>query len=132
MIRLSKRADYGLIAVRHLGLLTDGTCRSAREIAEEYSIPPALMAKLLQRLARVGLIASLHGTKGGYQLARPISQITVRDVIEAIEGPVVLLECLDERKGECPQLCTCPVERPLRVVQDRIAEVLGNTMMSEL
>ena len=132
MIRLSKRADYGLIAVRRLGLLTDGTCRSAREIAEEYSIPPALMAKLLQRLARVGLIASLHGTKGGYQLARPISQITVRDVIEAIEGPVALLECLDERKGECPQLCTCPVERPLRVVQDRIAEVLGNTMMSEL
>ncbi len=132
MIRLSKRVDYGLIAVRRLGLLTEGTCRSAREIAEEYSIPPALMAKLLQRLARVGLIASLHGTKGGYQLARPISQITVRDVIEAIEGPVVLLECLDERKGECPQLCTCPVERPLRVVQDRIAEVLGNTMMSEL
>jgi Rrf2 family protein len=132
LIRLSKRADYGLIAVRRLGLLTDGTCRSAREIAEEYSIPPALMAKLLQRLARVGLIASLHGTKGGYQLARPTSQITVRDVIEAIEGPVALLECLDERKGECPQLCTCPVERPLRVVQDRIAEVLGNTMMSEL
>ncbi len=132
MIRLSKRVDYGLIAVRRLGLLTDGTCRSSREIAEEYSIPPALMAKLLQRLARVGLIASLHGTKGGYQLARPVSQITVRDVIEAIEGPVVLIECLDERKGECPQLCTCPVERPLRVVQDRIAEVLGNTMMSEL
>lgn len=132
MIRLSKRADYGLIAMRHLGRLTDGTCRSAREIAAEYSIPPALLAKLLQRLARVGLVASLHGTKGGYQLSRPASQIPVREVIEAIEGPVALVECQDDRKGECPQLCTCPVERPLRVVQDRIAEVLGSTMVSEL
>lgn len=132
MIRLSKRADYGLIAVRHLGRLTDGTCRSAREIAAEYSIPPALMAKLLQRLARVGLVDSLHGTKGGYQLARPASQIAVRDVIEAIEGPVALVECQDGRKGECPQLCTCPIERPLQLVQQRIAEILGSTMVSEL
>jgi Rrf2 family protein len=132
VIRLSKRADYGLIAMRHLGQLTDGKCRSAREIASEYSIPPALMAKLLQRLARVGLVASLHGTKGGYQLSRPASQIAVRDVIEAIEGPVALVECQADHKRECPQLCTCPVERPLRVVQDRIAEVLGSTMVSEL
>jgi Rrf2 family protein len=132
LIRLSKRADYGLIAIRHLGLLPGGSCRSAREIAEEYHIPPALMAKLLQRLARVGLVASLHGTKGGYQLARPASQIAVRDVIEAIEGPVALVECLDQRKGDCPQHCSCPVQRPLVAVQDRIAEVLGSTMVSDL
>ena len=132
MIRLSKRTDYGLMAIRHLGLLPGGSCRSAREIASEYRIPPALMAKLLQRLARKGLVASHHGTKGGYQLARSSSTIAIRDVIEAIEGPVALVECLDARKGECPQFCSCPVQRPLQAVHSRIAAVLEQTMVSDL
>ena len=132
LIRLSKRTDYGLMAIRHLGRLPGGVCQSAREIAAEYRIPPAMMAKLLQRLARVGLLASQHGTKGGYHLARPASRIAISEVIEAIEGPVMLLECLDERKGECPQFCTCPVQRPLLALQARIAEVLGRTMVSDL
>jgi Rrf2 family protein len=132
MIRLSKRTDYGLMALRHLALLPAGAYLSAREIAREHRIPQALMAKLLQRLARRGLVASHHGTKGGYRIARPPSTISLREIIEAIEGPMAVVECLDPCKPECGQDATCTVKAPLHQVQRRIVEMLGRTTVSDL
>ena len=132
MIRLSKRSDYGLIAIRHLGQLPDGASMSSREIAAVCRIPPALMAKLLQRLAREGLVASYQGTKGGYQIARRPSEISLKDVIEAIEGPVAVTECLDTREKQCAHDCDCTVQRPLLILQERIVEVLGQTTVGDL
>ncbi|MFQ5877801.1 MAG: RrF2 family transcriptional regulator [Acidobacteriota bacterium] len=132
MIRLSKRTDYGLIAIRRLSSMPGGAFLSAREIAAEYRIPPALMAKLLQRLARRGLVASHHGTKGGYQIARPVAEISLWEVIEAIEGPICLIECQDPDKGHCPQGSTCTVQRPLLQVQRKIARVLEGTTLGDL
>jgi Rrf2 family protein len=132
VIRLSKRTDYGLMAIRHLGLLPVGACLSAREIAHEYRIPPALMAKLLQRLARKGLVSSQHGTKGGYQIARRPREISLREVIEAIEGPVALVECLDPCKGDCPQDETCTVKQPLLAIQRKISAILGRMTLGDL
>jgi Rrf2 family protein len=132
MFRLSKRTDYGLMAIRCLALLPRGTCRSARDIAVEHRIPPALMAKLLQRMARQGLVASHHGTKGGYQIARPPASISLRDVIEAIEGPTAIMECLSPCGPGCAQDGTCTVKGPLHQVQRRIVEVLARTRVSDL
>ena len=70
MLRLSKKADYALMAMKHLALRGDRGSSSAREIAEQYDIPIELMAKVLQRLVRRGLLVSQQGTRGGYQLAR--------------------------------------------------------------
>ena len=83
MLRLSKKADYALIAMKHLALHGDGSS-SAREIAGLYDIPIELLAKVLQRLVRRGLLASQQGTRGGYQLARMPRQISVADVIQAM------------------------------------------------
>lgn len=132
MLRLSKRTDYGLMAMRHLALLPRGACGSAREIARAHGIPPALMAKLLQRLARRGLVASRHGTKGGYRMARPAAFISLREVIEAIEGPMAVVECLDPCRGRCDQDGRCTVKAPLHLVQRRIADLLARTWVSEL
>ena len=93
MLRLSKKADYALMAMKHLALRGDRGSSSAREIAEQYDIPIELMAKVLQRLVRRGLLASQQGTRGGYQLARPPAQISVADVIQAIDGPVTVTAC---------------------------------------
>ena len=71
MLRLSKKADYALMAMKHLAIRPDAASASAREIAEQYDIPIELMAKVLQRLARRGLLTSHQGTRGGYRLARP-------------------------------------------------------------
>src|SRR5438874_616707 len=134
MLRLSKKADYALMAMKHLAVRDDrGTqgSSSAREIAEQYDIPLELMAKVLQRLVRRGLLVSHQGTHGGYQLARGPAQITVADVIQAIEGPVTVTACSTE-EGQCEQFSKCNVRDPLWRVRERILAALGECTIAEL
>jgi Rrf2 family protein len=132
MIRLSKQADYGFLAMRHLCLSPEGQFWSAREIADRFGIPPALMAKLLQRLARKGLLFSHHGKRGGYQIARPASKITLWEVIEAIEGPPRLEGCVHTSGDGCPRPDACSGQRPLAAMHRKITEWLGSTTLSDL
>src|SRR5919205_471380 len=121
MLRLSKKSDYALMAMKHLALRGDrgaNASSSAREIAELYDIPIELLAKVLQRLVRGGLLASQQGTRGGYQLARRPTLISVADVIQAIDGPVAVFPLDFETKdnpggGEAPPPMTpaCPATR---------------------
>jgi len=134
MLRLSKKADYALIAMKHLALRGDRGVpgsSSAREIAEQYDIPIELMAKVLQRLVRGGLLASTQGTRGGYQLARVPSTISVADVIQAIDGPVTVTACSTE-EGNCEQFAKCNVRDPLWRVRERILTALGECTIAEL
>src|ERR1043165_82406 len=119
MLRLSKKADYALIAMKHLALRGDRGSSSAREIAALYNIPIELMAKVLQRLVRRGLLASHQGTRGGYQLARRPSLISVSAVLQAIEGPVTVPAC-STAAGQCEQFAKCSVRDPLWRVRERI------------
>ncbi len=131
MLRLSKKADYALIAMKHLALRRDRGSSSAREIAGLYDIPIELMAKVLQRLVRRGLLVSQQGTRGGYQLARAPIQITVADVIQAIEGPVTVTACTTD-EGQCEQFSKCNVRDPLYRVRERILAALGECTIAEL
>src|ERR1044071_6326201 len=103
MLRLSKKADYALMAMKHLALRGDRGSSSDREIASMYDIPIELLAKVLQRLVRRGLLASQQGTRGGYQLARMPALISVADVIQAIDGPVAVTACSSLDDGACEQ-----------------------------
>ena len=131
MLRLSKKADYALIALKDLASRPEGTSASAREIAERFAIPVELMAKVLQRLAKRGLLASHQGTRGGYHLGRPSTEMTVADVIQAIDGPVMVTACStsDER---CGQYSTCNVRDPLWRIKDRIVQALAACTIAEL
>src|SRR5438046_6773957 len=131
MLRLSKKADYALIAMKHLALRGDHSSSSAREIAEQYNIPIELMAKVLQRLVRRGLLASHQGTHGGYQLARVPGQISVADVIQAIDGPVTVTACSTE-DGPCEQFSKCNVRDPLFNVRERLLTALVECTRGEL
>ena len=131
MLRLSKKADYALIAMKHLALRGDRGSSSAREIAGMYDIPIELMAKVLQRLVQRGLLASHQGTRGGYQLARTPAQITVAAVIQAIEGPVTVTACSTE-EGQCEQFSKCNVRDPLYRVRERILAALAECSIAEL
>jgi Rrf2 family protein len=131
MLRLSKKADYALMAMKHLAVRGDHGSSSAREIAEAYSIPIELMAKVLQRLVRGGLLLSHQGTRGGYQLARRPAQISVADVIQAIEGPVTVTACSTD-EGQCEQFSKCNVRDPLWRVRERILAALGECTIAEL
>ena len=129
MLRLSKKADYALIAMAHLALNAGSV--SAREIAENYEIPTELMAKVLQRLARRGLLASQQGARGGYSLARTATGISVADVIQAIDGPVSVTAC-SAHADRCGQFAKCNVRDPLWRISDIIVSALSKTTVSEL
>jgi len=129
MFSLSKKADYGLIALKHLARHTDESV-SAREIATEYRIPAELLAKILQRLARKGLVVSQQGTHGGYVLARDPSKISIVDVVEALDGPIGITPC--ERGSTCEQIDRCSVKDPLMAVRAKMVRILSDTSIYEL
>jgi Rrf2 family protein len=131
MLRLSKKADYALIAMKHLALHAGAPSTSAREIAEQYDIPIELLAKVLQRLVRTGLLASTQGTRGGYTLSRPPKSISVADVIQAIDGPFTVTACSTE-KHDCEQYSKCSVRDPLWQIRERIVATLGTVTLSEM
>ena len=132
MLRLSKKADYALIAMKHLALSRDGAVSvSAREIAEQYDIPIELMAKVLQRLARRGLLTSHQGTRGGYRLGRASSAISVADIIQAIDGPLTVTACSTE-SDSCGQYAKCSVRDPLWRIKDRIIAALATCSLHEI
>lgn len=131
MLRLSKRSDYALIAMRHLATPTDKGASSARELAERFDIPVELLAKVLQKLARAKLLESHQGIRGGYVLARPADQISVADIIVAIDGPLTVTACSDEDHS-CDQYAKCNVRDPLWRLKDRIVGALASCTLAEL
>jgi Rrf2 family protein len=131
MFKLSKKADYGLIAVKHLALHRHQHACSANEIAEEYGISATLMAKVLQKLAHHSLVAAKHGSSGGYQLAKEPGQISALDVISAIDGPVLITSCVTSH-GNCDATEKCSVREPLRRVNESILNVLSTVTISQM
>ena len=131
MLRLSKKADYGLLAMRHLAARVDRETTSARELAETYDIPAELLAKVLQKLVRSRLLESHQGIRGGYGLARPAGAISVADVIQAIDGPLTVTAC-SELDHSCDQFAKCNVRDPLWRVRERILSALGECTIAEL
>jgi Rrf2 family protein len=130
MLRFTKRADYGLMAIHYIALNDGVGAVSAKRIAEEFSIPPELMAKILQRLAKQRLIVSSNGPKGGYVLARRPTEITVGQVIRALEGPINIGSCLED--ADCPQMEKCNLRRPVHKIQAAISQVLDTMSLAEL
>jgi Rrf2 family protein len=131
MLKLTKKADYALMAMKHLAENTDRGARSAKDMADAYGIPPEALAKILQRLAKAGLLHSQHGTNGGYTLARAAHTISAFEVIQAIDGPLFITSCVTVR-GECGQSNRCNIREPLRKVNESIEAVLKRIKVSHM
>lgn len=130
MLKLTKKADYGLIALQHLAL-SPGETASTKDIAEAYHLPIPLLAKVLQKLTRAKILKSEAGTNGGYKLARPANRITSLEVVRAIDGPVILTHCFTEH-GTCDQSDNCTVREPLRRVHEAILDLLNRFTIDDL
>ncbi len=130
MLRFTKRADYGLMAINYIVIHGEDGAVSAKRIAEEFSIPSELLAKILQRLAKKGLIASHNGPKGGYLLACSPEEITVGQVVRALEGPINIVSCLEDL--DCPQFQRCNLRRPVQKIQASIIYLLDTMTLAEL
>ena len=129
MFQLSKKADYGLIALKHLAQHSEDSV-SSREIAVRYRIPAELLAKVLQKLARKGLLVSQQGMNGGYVLAKDPASISIVDVLEALDGPISITPC--ERGDDCRQMQVCSVRDPLLKIKAKVVRVLEDTSIYEL
>ena len=119
------------MAMKHLAVKTDVVSVSAREIAEEYDIPIELLAKVMQRLVRRGLLTSLQGTRGGYRLSKSSSAITIAAIIEAIDGPLTVTACSTE-DDQCGQFAKCNIRDPLWRIKDRIVAALEASTLAEI
>src|SRR6184192_486345 len=131
MLKLTKKADYGLMAMKHLAEHGHGAVCSAKDVADSYHIPQEALAKILQRLVKAGLLHSQHGTNGGYTLARAAGKITAFEVIRAIDGPLFITSCVTVR-GECDQSDRCNIREPLRKVNESIEAVLKRIKISHM
>jgi Rrf2 family protein len=131
MLRLTKKADYGLMALKYLAEQVENGAQSAKDIAEAYHIPPQLLAKILQTLAKAGLLVSHAGTHGGYALARNSKDISAFEVIRAIDGPLFITSCITIH-GTCDLAGHCTIKEPLRKVNDSITELLSGIRIADL
>jgi Rrf2 family protein len=131
LMQIPRRVDYGLRAVIYLSAQERDRCCSITEIAREQGIPKKFLEKIIQDLSRKGLIKSKRGACGGYALARRPDEISFRDVIEALEGPIAVNACLDEARS-CAQLPRCGMAGVWEEVQRKIVEVFASTTLADV
>ena len=132
MLRLSKKTDYALIALSYMAAPGQRSVVSAREMSERHDLPLELLAKVLQRLVQKRLLTSVQGINGGYRLARPATQMSVAQVVEAIDGPLMLTACADASDDPCTQYSKCNIRDPLHRIRERIARALMACSVAEL
>jgi Rrf2 family protein len=131
MLRLSKKSDYALLAMRDLAAHADRSAMSMRELAASNHVSPDLLSKVLQQLVRAGLLESQQGIRGGYALARDAATISVAEVIQAIDGPLTVTACSVE-DDSCDQYDTCNIRDPLWRIKDRIVSALESSSVAGL
>jgi Rrf2 family protein len=131
MLRLTRKADYGLLAVKYLAENRGSVSSSAKDISEAYHIPLQLLAKILQRLTKVGLLRSHAGMNGGYELSKDPKEITAFEVIHAIDGPLFITSCITV-SGSCDLNAICTIKEPLHRVNESISDLLRSLRISDL
>ncbi len=130
-MKITRGTDYGIRGILYLAMQPNGKVSLLHEIAESQDIPETYLAKLFQDLTKAGLVRSHRGAKGGFCLAKPASEITLRHVIEALQGPISLNKCLDIRE-ECSRVEDCAVYVVLRKAQEQLLSTLDVATLEKL
>jgi Rrf2 family protein len=130
-LQLTRGGEYALRAMTYLACVPDGQVASLRDICHAQDIPETFLAKILQSLAHAGLAVSHRGAHGGFALARPATEISMRDVVEAVDGPIALNPCV-----LCPEECVrseaCQVHKAWEQAQEQLMGVLGGVKLDTL
>ncbi len=131
MMELTRKGEYAIRGILYLASQPRGKVVLVSEIAESAEVPRSFLSKIFQSFAKTGLVSSYRGAGGGFVLARPASQITLREVVEAVEGPIVPNRCLIG-KGTCLRDDTCSVHPVWRRVQNEVVSILDGITIEEL
>jgi len=131
MIRITKTTDYGIVLLTHMA--EDPERRfNAPDLASEAQLPLPMVSKILKLLARDGLLDSHRGVTGGYALSRRPREITVSEIIAALEGPIAITECIDDGPGECAQEAVCPLRSNWQLINAAIRGALDSLRLSDM
>ena len=128
MLRFTKQVDYGLMAMQYIAEHKGDAPVGVKRIADEFGIPVELLAKVLQHLAKGGLVVAQSGPRGGYRLTLPV---TVGQVIRVLEGPLAIVSCMANH-DDCGQASRCTLRNPVRKLQAAITDLLDTTTLAEL
>jgi Rrf2 family transcriptional regulator, iron-sulfur cluster assembly transcription factor len=130
-MQLTREGDYGIRSVLYLARQPYKKISFVTEISEQYKIPRSFLAKILQKLVKAKVVRSYRGVKGGFSLARQARDISVLDVLEAIEGKMAMNLCLSDKK-KCDFSRNCPIHSVWANVQSKVVEVLKKSNFEEL
>ncbi len=130
----TSKEEYGLRAVMHLAMHESSWPVQAREIASAESIPEQFLEQVLAALRRAGVVRSIRGASGGYELARPARSITAGDIVRALSGPIAPIPCVDDpdASGRCEKVEHCVVVSLWQRVQSAITQVLDGTTIQDM
>ena len=129
MLKLTRKLEYALIALRHMQDKRD-TFISAKEIADMYLIPQELLAKTLQQMAKLNYIKAAQGPKGGYRIRKGLTEISLTKFIEDIEGPIGLVDC--SISSDCIQLNKCNIRMPINKINDNIRSIFNDIPITDI
>ena len=132
MIRITKLTDYGIVLLAHIAVDPEYRTHNVRDLALEAHLPMPTVSKLLKLLTRNGLLVSLRGAKGGYKLSRTPDEITVAQVIAAIDGPIAITDCSSSNTVKCELERLCPVRTNWQRINGAIRDSLENVTLADM
>lgn len=131
MLRISRQTDYGVFLMTIFGREETGKLISARDLVARTQLPLPMVSKILKGLARNGILESHRGVHGGYFLTRHPSELSVAEIIEAIDGPIAITECVDEETG-CRFKSVCPMHSNWSRINSAIATALEDVSLEQM
>jgi Rrf2 family protein len=121
MLKLTRKTEYALMAMGHLGRAGAEEVTKVREIADTYDIPFPVLAKVMQRLAQKGFVEPIQGAQGGYRLKTDLADVNLWQFLEKMEGPLGIVDCVSEE--ECTQMGSCTIRHPMKVIDTTLKTV---------
>lgn len=132
MVRLSKLTDYALVVMSCMARSSNQASRTARDLSRELHLPLPTVSKLLKELLQSGLLVSQRGVNGGYSLTREPHEISVAEIIAALEGPIALTECSTDATGLCSLEPCCAIKKNQQIISQAVRGVLDKLTLSDL
>jgi FeS assembly SUF system regulator len=132
VIRLTRLTDYGIVLLTHVASAREGAVHNARQLAEDTHLPLPMVGKVLKTLARRGVLQSHRGAKGGYSLVRGAAEVSLREIIAALEGPIAITDCLAPAPSECEHEATCPAQGHWRRINEVVARALDGVTLADM
>ena len=129
MLKLTRKLEYALIALRHMQDKRD-TFISAKEIADMYLIPQELLAKTLQQMAKLNYVKATQGPMGGYRIRKGLTEISLTQFIEDMEGPIGLVDCAIN--SDCIQLDSCNIRMPIKQINSNIRAIFNGIRLGDI